>query len=103
MARKPDPKKVLRSLVSDFARRVAPIYQKLVWEWAMPKGEMAVPWMADIELKLREMIANCEPEAGRSVASGGLRVGFDQDGYPYLMMEIMTKYTGCAVVAPVAP
>jgi hypothetical protein len=97
VARKPTPRAALLSLVSDFAKRVAPVYQTLGWGWSSAQG---VPSVSDIEKTLRQLINLCAPEADRWAATGGLCVGFDEDGYPYLSMEITTDYEGCAVVAP---
>lgn len=64
----------LKTLVPDFAKRVAPIYKQLNWEW-QPGKVRYVPTEANIAAELYRMIDDVYLEEGEgNLATGGLKV-----------------------------
>ena len=64
----------LRELVPDFAKRVAPIYKQLSWEW-QPGKVRFIPTEEDIVAELYRMIDELGLTNGDgSLATGGLKV-----------------------------
>ena len=64
----------LRELVPDFAKRVAPIYKLLCWEW-QPRDVCFVPTETDIAKELYRLIDNVEFEEGEcNISTGGHKI-----------------------------
>ena len=64
----------LKELVPDFAKRVAPIYKQLRWEWR-PGNIGFVPSEDYVTRELYRLIGDVELDEGEgNVATGGLKV-----------------------------
>ena len=82
----------LKTLVSKFAERVAPVYKVLDWHWS---GTSGIPDQYDIEATLRTLIHNIQPTEPCEkfvCRTGGLVVGFETSNesstHIFMRMEI---------------
>jgi len=84
-----------RESVSDFAAKVAPVYELLDFKWSKTKDEktyMEVPSVKDIKDCLYWLIDDLsEDEENFSISTGGLTVSIQNDGageYCSISMEV---------------
>jgi len=70
-------KSKLKEMVPDFARKVAPIYGLLGWEWSPGKSKPHIPSVGEIENTLYSLIEGLT-EAYQVHGGGGLEAYYKQ-------------------------
>ena len=84
--------KELRKKAGPFARKIAPVYNALNWEWYIDKESgNQIPDVVDIALNIMGLIDGLEKKNQLYISTGGISVSIEEETPGILMGKIEFK------------